>query len=166
MSIGEPYLTYIKIGAAVVVLGIVGVAGFHFGGLSADDKLANYKTEVQAQYALNLKTVADALNKQIQDGVTARAALQKVVDQYELEKALPPATAGVVERLRFIESASCAAGHQLPGAGTLAGGSDTTGGVSAGLSELDRLHQAAFDAADRDADRLNALIQLKPKATP
>jgi hypothetical protein len=162
----NPYLTYIKIGAVVLVLGVVGAAGFHFGGLSADDKLANYKTEVQAQYAANLKTVADALNQQIKDGVTARAALQKVVDQYELEKALPPATAGVAERLRFIESASCAAGHQLPGAGAVAGGSDATSGVSAGLSELDRLHQAAFDAADRDADRLNTVVQLAPKPKP
>lgn len=157
-----PYLTYIKIGAAIALLGAVAAAGFHFGGLSADDKLANYKTEVQSQYATNLKTVADTLNKQIQDGITARAALQKVVDQYELEKSLPPATAGVVERLRLIESASCAAGRDLPKAGTLAGGPQAASGIPASLPELDRLHQAAFDAADRDAKRLNTVVKLAP----
>jgi hypothetical protein len=162
----NPYLAYIKIGAAVIVLCVVSTASFHFGGLSADNKLANYKTSVQAQYAANLKTVADTLNQQIQDGVADRAAKQRIIDAYDAEKLKPPITAGVVERLRYVESASCAASHQLPQAGTVAGGAAATGGVPPSVSELDRLHQAAFDAADRDSKRLNAAVMLAPKPKP
>lgn len=158
----NPYLTYIKIGAALAVVAAAAIGGFHFGGLSADDKLANYQTQVQAQYAANLKTVADTLNAQIKDGADKRAAMQKVIDAYDLEKSLPPVTAGVVQRMRYIESADCAAGHQLPGTATVAGGAQAASGVPRGVSELDRLHQAAFDAAARDSARLNAVVKLAP----
>lgn len=155
-------ILYAKIGGAVALAALLIGLGWHFGGMSSAEKLAKYQTDVETRYAANLKTVADTLNKQIQDGITARAALQKVVDQYELEKSLPPATAGVVERLRLIESASCAASSDLPKAGTLAGGPQAAGGIPASLPELDRLHQAAFDAADRDAKRLNTVVKLAP----
>lgn len=157
-----PYLAYIKLGAAAVVLGAVATASFHFGGISADDKLNTYKTAVEAQYAANLKTVADTLNKQIQDGVADRAAQQKVIDAYDTEKALPPATAGLVERMRIVESASCAAGRDLPKAEPVASGAQSPSRVPASDSEGQRLLQAALDAADRDADRLNTIIKLAP----
>jgi hypothetical protein len=154
--------TWMKLAAIGIVLATLFIVGFHFGGMSSAEKLAKYQTDVEAQYAANLKTVADTLNKQIQDGVAERAAQQKVIDAYDLEKALPPVTAGVVERLRYIESASCTAGHQLPGAPAVAGGAQAASGVPGGVSELDRLHQAAFDAAARDASRLNAVVKLAP----
>lgn len=155
-------ILYAKIGGIAALAAALLWAGWHFGGLSSAEKLANYQTTVEAQYAANLKTVADTLNKQIKDGVAERAAQQKVIDAYDLEKALPPVTAGVVERLRYIESTSCTASHQLPGAAAVAGGAQAAGGVPGGLSELDRLHQAAFDAAARDASRLNAAVKLAP----
>ena len=162
MNVGEPYITYVKIGAAIVALGVVGVAGFHFGGLSADDKLANYKTEVQAQYAANLKTVADTLNSQIKEGAVKRAAMQVIIDAYDLEKAKPPVTAGIVQRMHNAESASCTAGHQLPAGGSVASGAQEASGVSVGLSEGERLLQDALDAAARDAARLDTVVKLAP----
>lgn len=158
----QPYVIYAKLAGAAAILAVVGAGCWHFGGLSKQDELDKFKTAQQAQYAANLKTVADTLNKQIQDGIADRAKLQKVIDAYDLEKTLPPITAGVVERLRYIQGASCAANNPVPGAGAVAGGAQAAGGVPASLSELERLHQAAFDAAARDSQRLNAMRQLAP----
>jgi hypothetical protein len=156
-------ILYAKIGGAVALAALLVWTGWHFGGMSSAEKLAKYQTAVEAQYAANLKTVADTLNKQIQDGLADRAAQQRIIDAYDLEKALPPATAGIVERMRFVESASCAASRELPKAGTMAGGADPSGRVPGSQAEADRLLQAALDAADRDADRLDAIRQLAPK---
>jgi hypothetical protein len=155
-------ILYAKIGGAVALAALLVWTGWHFGGMSSAEKLAKYQAAVEAQYAANLKTVADTLNKQIQDGIAKREALQKVVDQYELEKSLPPATAGVVERLRYIQGPSCAAGSVLPGAGTVAGGSQAPSGVPSRSAEIAGLLQSALDAASRDAARLNAIIKLAP----
>jgi hypothetical protein len=159
-------ILYAKIGGIAALAGLLLWTGWHFGGMSSDDKLANYRTAVEAQYAANLKTVADALNKQIKDGVAERAAQKKVIDAYDEEKLKPPATAGIVERLRYIQGPGCATSSQLPAAGAMASGVATAGGIPAGISELDRLHQAAFDAADRDSKRLNAAVKLAPKPAP
>jgi hypothetical protein len=155
-------ILYAKIGGIAALAVLLLWTGWHFGGLSKDDQLNKYRTAVEAQYAANLKTVADTINKQIRDGVTVRAAQQKVIDAYDTEKALPPATAGIVERMRIVESASCAASRDVPKAGTLAGGIEGARGVPRSNTEADRLLQAALDAADRDADRLNAAVKLAP----
>lgn len=156
-------ILYAKIGGAVALAALLLFTGWHFGGMSSAEKLAKYQTAVEAQYAANIKTVADTLNQQIQDGLTARAAQQKVIDAYDLEKALPPATAGIVGRMRLVESASCAASRDLPKAGTLVGGTDAASALPGSNAEGDRLLQAALDAADQDADQLNAVVKLAPK---
>lgn len=159
-----PYLTYIKLGAAVVALAIAAGAGFHFGGLSADDKLNAYKTAVEAQHVAQLQAVVNTMTEHDKQAAAQHAADQKVIDAYDLQKSLPPITAGLVERMRLIEAASCRAGHSvLPGAGPVAGGADAASGVPAGDPEGDRLLQAALDAAAHDAARLNAVRQLAPK---
>jgi hypothetical protein len=155
-------MTYLKIGGIAALAAMLLWIGWHFGGMSSDEKLANYKTAVEAQYAANLKTVADTLNKQIQDGAADRAAKQKVIDAYDTEKALPAATAGVIERLRYIEGASCPASGQLPAAGAVASGAQAASGVSGRGAEIDGLLQDALDAASRDAQRLNVMRKLAP----
>lgn len=162
----NPYLTYIKIGAALAVVAAAAIAGFHFGGLSADDKLANYQTEVQAQYAANLKTVADTLNAQIKDGAVKRAAQQVIIDAYDLDKPKPPITAGLAGELRdATAAASCTSSGQLPAGGSVAGGAQRgaakpSGGPS--VERLSQLTQAIFDASDADAKQMTAMIKLSP----
>lgn len=164
MSPLTPYLTYIKLGAGAVLLALVAGASYHFGGLSSDDKLNAYKTAVEAQHAAQLQAVVDTMTEHDKQAAAQHAADQKVIDAYDLQKSLPPITAGLVERMRLVEAASCRAGHSvLPGAGPVARGTDAAGGVPGGDPEGDRLLQAALDAASHDAARLNAVRQLAPK---
>lgn len=48
MLIGEPYLTYAKIGAAALVITVVAAASYHFGGMGPKVELAKFQAE-QAQ---------------------------------------------------------------------------------------------------------------------
>lgn len=169
----SPYLTYIKIGAAVLLLAIVAGASFHFGGLGPKVDLAkeqtsfaNYKTDVEAQYAANLKTVADTLNKQIQDGLAKRAAMQKVIDDYDEQKAKPPVTAGLAGELRdATKAASCPASGHVSQAGPVAGGTQGAAAQPSGGPSAERLSglvQNVFDASDGDAKQMIAMIKLAP----
>lgn len=157
---------YAKIGGIAALAAILLWSGWHFGGMSADEKLANYKTAVEAQYAANLKTVADTLNKQIQDGVADRAAQKKVIDAYDADKANPPATAGLADSLRdATQSASCPASRDVPKAGTVAGGAQGATAKPSGGPSVERLSglvQAVFDSSDADAKQMNAMIKLAP----
>jgi hypothetical protein len=159
----SPYLVYIKLGAAAVLLAIAAGAGFHFGGLSADDKLNAYKSAVEAQHATQLQAVVRTMDEHDHQAALERIADQRVIDAYDLQKALPPITAGFVTRMRLVEAAACRAGDRVvPAAGSLAGGAQAAGGVPRSDAEGDRLLQAALDAADRDASRLNAAVKLAP----
>lgn len=159
MNIAEPYLMYAKLGLAAAVLAGVAGAAFHFGGLSKAKDLAVYKTDVEAQHAAQLQTVVDTLEDQLKQAAVTHAADQKVVDAYDAIKDLPPPHAGLVERMRLVESASCTAiSGEVPGAGATAGGTHAGAGVSAGDREARRLLQGTFNAGDADAARWQALI--------
>jgi hypothetical protein len=57
----NPYLIYVKLGAAALVLAIVASAGYHFGGLSGDVKAANAKTALEADRAEQSELTAKAV---------------------------------------------------------------------------------------------------------
>lgn len=136
---------------------------FYLGGLRGDSQLANYKTSVEAQHVTQLQAVVATMNQHDNAAASQHAADQKVIDAYDTEKALPPATAGVVQRMRLVEAATCSAGdRQLPSSGAVAGRAQAAGGIPRSDAEGDRLLQAALDAADRDADRLNTAVKLAP----
>lgn len=161
MNLGplSPYLTYVKLGAAALALSGAAWAGFHFGGLSAAEDLAVYKTAVEAQRAAQLKTVVDTLEDQIKQAAAQHAADQRIVDAYDAIKDLPPPHAGLVERMQLVEAASCAAvSGEVPGTGDAAGGTHAASGVSRGDPEARRLLQGTFNAGDADAIRWQALI--------
>jgi uncharacterized protein (DUF58 family) len=158
-------ILYAKIGGIAALALALLAGGYHFGGLSADAELANYKTAVEAQHAAQLQTVASVMTQHDQQATLERAAQQKVIDAYDEQKNLAPITTGIVERVRLIEAASCSAGSRVvPSPGPVARGADAGSGVPRGDSEGDRLLQAALDAAARDSARLAAVIQFKPKA--
>lgn len=144
---------------------IAAIAAFSFrqGGLASEAKLAKYQTEVQQQHAQDLQAVLNTMKEHDNQAAAALAEQQKVIDAYDAEKNLAPVTTGIVQRMRIVESATCSAGDsKLPPPPVLAGGAQARSGIPRGDAEGDRLLQAALDAADRDAERLNTLIKLAP----
>lgn len=165
MSIAEPWLAYAKLGAIAVLVAAAAGAGFHFGGLSADDKLNAARAEQSAEDAAQLRIVVATLQKNARDAKADHDAQQKVIDDYDVQSKLPPITTGIVERMRLVEStaAPCASGYRVPASGGLAGGADATGGVPRCDPEGDRLLQVALDKAAADSLRLDAAVKLAPK---
>lgn len=166
-------ILYAKIGGIAALAALLLWTGWHFGGLSKDDELNKYKTVQEAQYAASLKTVADTLNKQIQDGVTARAAQQKVIDAYDTTKNVrDPASVGTAHRvLHLAASSSGAGGCPVPETGAVAsGGAHPSGGAGEAAkaqSGLVSLVEADLDdyiaACGRDDKRLLLTQGLAPK---
>jgi hypothetical protein len=156
-------ITYLKLGGIAALAAFLLWTGYHFGGLSADGKLANYKTAVEAQHAAQLQAVANVMAEHDRDAAAQRASQQKVIDAYDTQILQPLPTAGIVERVRLVEAASCSSSNRVvPSAGALAGGAQAAGGVPRSNAEGDRLLQAALDAADRDSARLNVAVKLAP----
>lgn len=168
MSPLTPYLTYIKAGVAVLVLGAVSVASFHFGGLSKDDELNRYKTAVEAQHAAQLKTVADAYQAQVLAAEADHVHMQGVIDELNKKLSTPdPAVAGLARRVLDAEAAAASAAcNRVPQTGP--GASGTQGVPAQGpsgnpvLERLRQLTQAVYDAAKDDDDTLDAAIKLLP----
>jgi hypothetical protein len=136
-----------------VVCALMIVFGYWLGGKAPTAALERLRAE-QAQAA------TQALLAQRAEATAQADALNSVVEKYDAIKDLEPVSAGVVERLRLLAPANC---RPVPGAPTVAGGTDPAGGIPGSPPEADRLLQAALDAASRDARRLDALIQLAPK---
>lgn len=156
-------LQYAKLGGVLFACLLLSGGGYHLGGLAAEAKLSAYKTAVEAQHATQLQAVVNAMTQHDNQAAARHAADRKVIDAYDLQKDLPLATAGIVERMRLIEAAApCASGPQLPAAGSVAGRAQAAGGIPRCDPEGDRLLQLALDAADRDAARLNAAVKLAP----
>jgi hypothetical protein len=156
-------LLYAKIGGVMMLIALLFGAGYHLGGLSADDKLNAYKTAVEAQHAAQLQAVVTTMDEHDHQAALERMANQKVIDTYDLQKNLPPITAGLVERMRLVEAAAaCADDSGLPKTGAVAGGAQAASGIPRSDPEAERLLQAALDAADRDSGRLNAAVKLAP----
>jgi hypothetical protein len=73
VSLLTPYTIYLKLGAAVAVIGIAAGGGFHVGRLSGDLTAANAKTAQEAAHAAQLSSLASAwqareLQTQAEDG--------------------------------------------------------------------------------------------------
>jgi hypothetical protein len=156
-------IAYAKwIGIATLVAAIA-IFSYRQGGLASEAKLSAYQTAVEAQHLVQLQAVVNTMTEHDNEAIAQHVADQKVIDAYDAQKSMPPATAGVVERMRDVEAAACSPGNRvLPSSPALAGGAQSTGGIPRSDAEGDRLLQAALDAADRDADRLNALRKLAP----
>lgn len=157
-------LLYAKLGAALLVVVLLFGAGYRVGGLRSAAQLSAYKAAVEAQHVAQLEAVVKTMDEHDQQAAAQHAADRRVIDAYDLQKSLPPATAGLVERMRFVEAAACGAGDRVvPSTGPVASGVHAAGGIPRGDPEGDRLLQAALDAADHDATRLNAMRLLAPK---
>ena len=159
-----PYLTYIKLGAAALLLAIAAGAGFHFGSLSADDKLNAYKTAVEGQHAAQLQAVVNAMTEHDQQAAAQHAADQRVIDAYDAAKAVPdPVAIGLAHRVYLVAaSASGAECSQLPAARAVAARTQAPSAIPGGDPSIIGRIQDVIDACTADADQLNAMVKLAP----
>jgi hypothetical protein len=161
----EPYVIYVKLAVFLGVIAAAATAGFHFGGLSKDDELNRYKTDVEAQHAAQLKAVADVYQKQLVDAQAHALTQQGVTD--DLNKKLEGSgsvASGLAQRMLDDQAAAAAAAcnRPVPKGGAVAGAAAGSAGVPRGDPEAVRLLQGALDAGTRDADRLRAAQALSP----
>lgn len=152
MSVLTPYLTYIKIGAAVVVLGVVSGASFHFGGMASKTALEGFKAEQSANTA---KAV-------LAERASAAAELSRVnaiLKGYQ-DAPIDPIALSVGSRvLEYARIADC----PVPAARSDSGGVASTGKVPIGPSEVGQALTDLAVACSQDAAELTALQAAWPK---
>lgn len=150
----NPYLTYIKLDAAAVLLAILFGAGYHFGGLAS-------KTALEAAHTAQLQAVVKAMDDNARAAATEHATQQKVIDAYDRDKDIPdPASVGTAHRLLILAAAG--GGCAVQQAGAVAGGAQGATPVPIGPSRVEQALDAYVRACSADAAQLTAVIQLAP----
>lgn len=166
-------LAYAKWGGiAALALALAG-GGYHFGGLSADDKLNAYKTAAEAQHVAQLQAVVTTMETNARDAAADHAKLQKVIDAYDATKDVPdPASIGTAHRVLLLAASAAGAGDcPVQQTGPVAsGGAGSSGGASEtrkAQSGLVQVLEADLDdyiaACGRDDKRLVLTQGLGPK---
>lgn len=146
----NPYLIYIKIAAAAVLLAVLFGTGYHFGGMAS-------RTALEADHAAMAQAATQALlsQRKAQDAESAR--INKAVSDYE--KPIDPITVGLSHRVFiYANRADC----PVPGAATVATGTQTAAPVPIGPSSVERSLGDYITACAEDAAQLSAVIQLAP----
>jgi hypothetical protein len=150
----NPYLAYIKIGAAALLLAIAAGAGYHFGGLAS-------KTALEADHAAQLQAVVNRLDENAREATADHAHLQRVIDRYDATKDIPdPASVGTAHRVYLYAASACGGG--LPEARALAGGVPGATPVTIGPSEVERRLDDYIRACGEDANLLRTVQALAP----
>jgi hypothetical protein len=138
------YLTYIKLGAAALLLALAAGAGYHFGGLAS-------KTALEAQHAAQLQAAVTALDTQASQRVAAEAKLAKVQNDYDTIKDIPdPVSVGLAHRLLIAAPSACSG--PMPGATAVAGGAPAAAAVAVGPSAVERRLNDYIEACGADAN--------------
>lgn len=150
----NPYLIYIKIGAAALLLAIAAGAGYHFGGLSS-------KTALEADHVAQLQAVVNAMDENARAAAADHATQQKVIDRYDATKDIPdPASVGTAHRLLILAAAG--GGCAVPETGPLAGRAPDASRSTVGPSEVERRLDDYIQACGRDDKKLTAAQALAP----
>lgn len=154
-----PYLVYIKLGAAAVLLAIATGAGYHFGGLSGSVKAADAQTALERDHASMAQAATTALLAQAAQAAADHASQQKVIDAYDATKDIPdPASIGTAHRVLLVAAAG--GGCAVPETGTVAGGAAGPAPIAIGPSEVERRLNDYIQACGGDAKRLTAAQAL------
>lgn len=164
---------YLKLGAAALLLALAFGAGFHFGSLSADDKLNAYRTAVEAQHAAQLQAVVDTMTAHDNQAAAQHAADQRVIDRYDATQGIPdPASVGTAHRVLLLAASFDGTGDcPVQQTGPLAGGSAPSAGGTRETRQaqpgLIQVLEADLDdyiaACGRDDKRLILTQGLAPK---
>lgn len=147
-----PYLRYIKIGAFVALLAAVAAVAYHFGGMSAETALADFR---EAQSANTAKAV-------LAERASAAAELARVnaiLKGYQ-DAPIDPIALSVGSRvLEYARVAAC----PVPAAGINPGATPSPSPVPISSSEVGQALTDLAVACSQDAEQLNALIAAWPK---
>lgn len=147
-----PSLIYLKVGAAALLLILVGGTGYRLGGSSA-------RADAARDRAVQLQAVASAYQNQTIALEAAQAKLKTVQDAYDAIKDLPdPATVGAARRVLLV--AARAGGCDLPTAASPTPGIAPPTALPGSAQRLERALDDYVQACSADARQLNALIQL------
>jgi hypothetical protein len=139
--------TYLKVAAALVLLGIA----YYLGGLPGKAALASLK----AQQA---SLVATELQRQAANSLAEIARLNTVIATYE-QNQLDPLALSLGSRVyHYIQIGSC----PLPGTAAHPGGTVGPGPVTTAPDSVEPALNAYIEACSRDATRLDALIAAWP----
>lgn len=171
-----PYLIYIKLAIGAVVVAVIAAGSFHFGGLGPKVDLAkeqtsfaNYKTDVEAQHAAQLKAVADVYQKQLVEAQAHALTQQGIInDLNEKLAGAGSSDSNLAQRVLDDQAAAAAAACRrgVPKAGAVAAADAGSSGVPRGDPEAVRLLQGTFDAGLHDAIRLRGAQALSPNPPP
>lgn len=147
-----PYLVYIKVGAAALLLAIAAGGGFYFGGLRSTAAL-------ERDHADMAEATTKALLAQAAQAAVDHASQQKVIDAYDATKDIPdPASIGTAHRVLLLAAAG--GGCAVPETGTVAGGAAGPAPIAIGPSEVERRLNDYIQACGGDAKRLTAAQAL------
>jgi hypothetical protein len=158
-----PYLAYIKIGAAAVLLAIAAGGGFHFGGLSGSVKAADAQTALEGLEAAQAENTAKAVLAERASAAAESARVNTKLKEFE-DAPIDPVVTGLAARLyAYAASATDPAVGPVPTSSGSAGATVKACGVPRRDPEAERLSQDAFDAGGRDAERLNLCRDVWPR---
>lgn len=152
MSILTPYLTYIKIGAAVAVLAAVAAASFHFGGMTSKTALADFQAEQSAN-------TAKAVLAERASAAIELARVNAILKGYQNAPIDPIALSIGSRVLEYARIADC----PVPAARGNPGAAPSPSKVPIGPSEVGQALDDLAVACSQDAAELTALQAAWPK---
>ena len=163
---------YVKLGGILTAVLAVFALGYHVGGLAPERQLADLRAadwEGKAKGEEAAKTVIAgqlvALQTQIKVNSDARDRLAQQNDAIVADRDTTLARVRRLEQLLVVAQSRPAAGSGTVPKGDGGSAASGTGGAG-GITEIERLLIDAKEEAERNADRLDALItEVKPQVT-
>lgn len=152
----NPYLIYVKLGAAAVLLAIVAGAGYHFGGMAS-------RIAAGAQHAAQLQAVVKAMDDNARQAAADHLHMQGVIDRYDAIKDSPDlafVAAGTAHRLYIRAASACGGG--VPEATSVASGTQTPTAQPLGPSRVESALGDYIRACSADAAQMIPMIELAP----
>lgn len=147
-----PYLTYVKIGAVLALLGAVAAGGYHFGGMASKTALEGFQAEQSAN-------TAKAVLAERAAGAAELARVNAILKGYQ-DASIDPIALSVGSRvLEYARVADC----PVPGAGGHPSGTPSASPVTSSASEVGQALTDLAVACSQDAAELTALQAAWPK---
>jgi hypothetical protein len=146
-----PYLLYIKLGAAVLLIAGIFGAGFHVGGMAS-------RTALEADHAAMAQAATTALLAQRKQAEAESTRINKAVSDYENTPIdfISPTVARRV--FLYAHRADC----PVPSTPSVAGRTQAAAPVTLGPSDIERALGAYIAACSADSSQMKAMLELAP----
>ncbi len=148
----NPYAIYIEVGAAVVLLAVAVLVGYHFGGMGP-------KAQLEALKAAQAELTATAVLAERASAEAEVVRVNAILKEYQ-DAALNPIVPGIAVRL--LERA-CPTSGPLPADSGHPGTPSSSSPQPGSDPGAQRLLQVLVEACAQDADELTALQQAWPR---